>query len=181
VGRRPVCRHGFSPIAVWFGYGPDGNLRGVIYEVHNTFGETHAYVSAFTDDGRTTSDKDFHVSPFFDVAGQYRFTLRQPGKSMTLIVENLAADGRSHVASLNVRPHVLTNRAILRWLLEMPFSGLGVTIAIHWQALRLWLKGAQYRAMPAQRARRTTLARPEARPSGKDESPAARKDLRKRA
>ena len=121
------------------------------------------------------SDKEFHVSPFFDVAGQYRFTLRQPGENMALIVENLGADGRSHVASLNVRPHVLSDRAILRWLVQMPFSGIGVMVAINWQALGLWLKGARYRAKPDQRARRTSLARPE------ENRRDAQEDLRKRA
>ena len=58
-------------------------------------------------------------------------------------------------------PHVLSDRAILRWLVEMPFSGIGVMVAINWQALRLWLKGARYRAKPDQRARRTSLAQPE--------------------
>jgi DUF1365 family protein len=169
-----VLGYGFSPISLWFGYGPAGELRGVIYEVHNTFGETHSYVSAFNTDVRAKADKEFYVSPFFDVTGEYRFTLRQPGENMALIVENLSADGRSHVASLNVQPHVLTDRAILRWLIGMPFSGIGVMLAIHWQALRLWLKGAQYRAKLQQRTRRTTLARPE-------ENPAAREDLRKRA
>jgi len=144
-----VLGYGFSPISVWFGYGPDGGLRGIIYEVHNTFGEAHAYVSAFTGDARAMADKELYVSPFFDVDGEYRFTLRQPGENMALIVENMTADGRSHVASLNVRPHVLTSRAILRWLLEMPLSGLGVMIAIHWQALILWIKGARYRVKPA--------------------------------
>lgn len=169
-----VLGYGFSPISVWFGYGLAGDLRGAIYEVHNTFGETHSYVSAFSTDVRAKADKEFYVSPFFDVTGEYRFTLRQPAENLALIIENLSADGRSHVASLNVRPHVLTNGAILRWLVEMPFSGIGVMLAIHWQALRLWLKGAQYRGKPVQRTRLTTLARPE-------EDPAAREDLRKRA
>jgi DUF1365 family protein len=62
----------------------------------------------------------------------------------------------------------------------MPLSGLGVTMAIYWQALRLWLKGAQYHIKPEQRARRTTLARPEADLS-REERQADARDLRKRA
>ena len=170
-----VAGYGFAPISLWFGYGPDGECRGVIYEVHNTFGETHAYVSTFYPAGqRATGDKDFHVSPFWSVEGQYRFTLRHRGDGLALIVENLTANGRLHVASLNVRAQMLTNGAIARWLVAMPFSGIGVMIAIYWQALRVWLKGAQYHDKPPQRARRTTLARPE-------EGPADAQDLRKRA
>jgi DUF1365 family protein len=167
-------------ISLWFGYGPDGECRGVIYEVHNTFGETHAYVSAFYPVGqRTLGDKEFHVSPFWSVEGQYRFTLRHRGDGLALIVENLAAGGRLHVASLNARAQPLTSRAIGQWLLAMPLTGIGVMIAIYWQALRLWLKGARYHGKPPQRARRTTLARPEANLS--KEEWLAEEDLRKRA
>ena len=95
---------------------------------------------------------------------------------MELIVENIGADGRNHVASLKVRAAALTTPAILNWLVRMPISGLGVVMAIHWQALRLWLKGARYHVKPEQRARRTTLARPEEGPVH-----AQHEDLRKRA
>jgi DUF1365 family protein len=171
-----VLGYGFAPISLWFGYGPDGQCRGVIYEVHNTFGETHCYVSAFYTVGqRAMGDKDFHVSPFWSVDGQYRFTLRHRGDGLALIVENHAANGRLHVASLNARARALTSPAIGQWLVAMPFSGIGVMAAIYWQALRLWLKGARYHVKPEQRARRTTLARPA------ENRADAREDLRKRA
>jgi uncharacterized protein len=178
-----VLGFGFAPISLWFGYGPDGECRGVIYEVHNTFGETHSYVSAFYLAGwRAMGDKDFHVSPFWSVEGEYRFTLRHGGDGLALIVENLSGNGRLHVASLNACAQALTSPAIARWLLAMPFSGFGVMIAIYWQALRLWLKGARYHDKPEQRARRTTLARPEANLPSTEEWPAdVREDLRKRA
>jgi DUF1365 family protein len=192
-----VLGHGFAPISLWFGYGPDGGLRGVLYEVHNTFGEAHCYASALGSEagrwladeaGRAVADKEFFVSPFFDVSGTYRFTLRRGPDRMELVVENLGADGRDHVASMALRPQPLTSRAILRWLVLMPISGLGVVFAIYWQALRLWLKGARYRAKSIQRARRTTLAGLDAKLSSKEEWlsskeewPAVAHELRKRA
>lgn len=154
-----VLGYGFSPISLWFGHGPDGLLRGVIYEVHNTFGETHAYVSACAPgEAHARSSKEFHVSPFFDVTGDYRFTLRREDSSLFLSVENVASDGRSHVASMAMKPTALTTANILKWLVMMPVSGLGVLIAINWQALRLWLKGARWRTKPPQRERRSTVA-----------------------
>jgi DUF1365 family protein len=172
---------GFAPISIWLGHGPDGTLRGVIYEVHNTFGETHSYVCAFDPTvRRALADKEFFVSPFFDVDGGYRFTLRPPdqgkdGGHMSLVVENIAAGGRAHVAALTVKATALSSPAILRWLVAMPISGLGVLIAIHWQAFRLFLKGAKYRVKPEQRLKRTTLTRRENQDAGRDEQ------LRKRA
>jgi uncharacterized protein len=161
-----VAGYGFAPISVWMGFDASGSLRGAIYEVHNTFGENHAYVSALNPiDGHQTADKEFHVSPFFDVNGQYRFTLRHGVKAISLTVENIGAAGRSHVASFAVQPRALTSGRLLKWMIAMPISGMGVMAAIHWQAFVLWLKGAGYRDKPAQRAERTTLAATEKPPS----------------
>jgi DUF1365 family protein len=153
-----VLGHGFSPLSLWFGEGPDGAVRGVIYEVRNTFGEAHAYVSRFDADERAEAEKHFHVSPFFDVSGRYRFTLKEPGERLDLVVENLGDAGRTHVATITSQRREFCDGALLRWLLRMPFSGLGVILAIHWQALFIWLKGAGYRDKPAQRANLTTIA-----------------------
>ncbi len=171
-----VLGYGFSPISLWLGHGPDGALRAAIYEVHNTFGETHCYVSALNpESGPQQAEKALFVSPFFDVTGEYRFNLRRSDAATALTVENLSADARHHVASLVVRSEKLASPAILKWLVAMPISGLGVMFAIHWQALHLWLKGAGYRDKPEQRAMRTTLAQPETKPAD------AKTDLRKRA
>jgi uncharacterized protein len=178
-----VLGYGFAPISLWFGYGPGRDLRGVLYEVHNTFGEAHTYISAvgaearhrLTDEaGRTLADKEFFVSPFLDVSGTYRFTLRKAPERMELVVENLGASGREHLASMAINALPLTTPTVLRWLVSVPISGLGVMAAIYWQALRLWLKGARYRVKPAQREKRTTLAGPE-------EKSAEAYELRKRA
>ena len=158
-----VLGYGFSPISLWYGLAADGSVRGVIYEVHNTFGETHSYVSATAPTaGRQSAEKEFHVSPFFPVDGRYRFILRRSEGALALSVTNFDAEGALHAASLAVRPRKLTSSEILKWMVTMPISGLGVVAAIHWQALRLLLKGAAYRDKPVQRERRTTLAKPEA-------------------
>jgi DUF1365 family protein len=161
-----VMGHGFSPLAIWFGYGPGDDLRGVIYEVHNTFGEAHAYVSRFDAGQPVEAAKQFHVSPCMDVTGRYRFTLREPENRLDLVIENIDDTGRSHVATITARRQEFRDATLLRWLLRMPFSGLGVVLAIHWQALFIWLKGAGYRDKPAQRANRTTLAGKTTSPPG---------------
>ena len=83
---------------------------------------------------------------------------------------------RSTQRALPCDPRPLTSAQVLKWLVAMPISGLGVVIAIHWQALRLLLKGARYRDKPVQRDRRTTLARREEDRCGCDDE-----ELRKRA
>jgi len=171
-----VLGYGFAPISVWLGHDPEGAVRAALYEVHNTFGETHTYIHALNGAAEhARAEKEFFVSPFFDVSGTYRFALRIGPNRMELVVENFGADGRTHLASMVLRSRALTSAAILRWLVSIPISGLGVLIAINWQAFKLWLKGARYRAKGEQRARKTTLAVPEEDPV------CVQEDLRKRA
>ena len=67
----------FSPISLWIASEASGRPVAIIYEVHNTFGESHAYLSRLDgDSSRHETDKQFHVSPFFGVDGNYRFTLK---------------------------------------------------------------------------------------------------------
>ena len=151
----------FAPISVWYGYGPNGDLRGVIYEVNNTFGETHCYV-AKAGDGRSQhkSDKNFHVSPFWDVTGQYRFTIHPIGKKLDVVVDSIVDGERIHMANIKAKSMPATSWNFLKTGTAKPFSALGVTIGIHWQALWLWLRGAGYRSKPNPPEQRTTIAKP---------------------
>jgi DUF1365 family protein len=151
----------FAPISTWYGYNRNGTLGGVIYEVNNTFGERHCYV-ARTDEARAqhAADKRFHVSPFFDVAGIYRFTLRAPEQKMSLMVETFEKGERIHIASITARRKTARALALIAVALTQPFSSLGVVAAIHWQALWIWMKGAGYRRKPAPPASPATFARP---------------------
>ena len=73
-----VLGHVFDPLSVFWCYDSDGVLVCVVAEVHNTYGERHAYLLHPDEAGTAVTDKDFYVSPFFDVSGTYelRFTLR---------------------------------------------------------------------------------------------------------
>lgn len=149
----------FSPISLWYGYGPAGDLRGIIYEVNNTFGDTHSYVAAVTGNrSRHESGKTFHVSPFFDVTGTYRFTLRAPDERLGVVVESLKGGERLHMANIIARRQPATSRTLLATALSRPFSTAGVTFGIHWQALKIWLRGVRYRPRPSPPDRAATLA-----------------------
>ena len=73
-----VLGHVFDPLSVFWCYDAGGVLVCVVAEVHNTYGERHAYLLRPDEAGVAVTDKDFYVSPFFDVSGTYelRFTLR---------------------------------------------------------------------------------------------------------
>lgn len=149
----------FSPISLWYGYGPSGDLRGIIYEVNNTFGDTHAYVAAASKNrSQHEAGKAFHVSPFFDVTGTYRFTLRAPDDRLSVVVESLKDGTRLHMANIIARRQPATARTLLATALSRPVSSLGVTLGIHWQALKIWLRGATYRPRPTPPEQAATVA-----------------------
>jgi hypothetical protein len=146
-----VLGYVFNPISVFFGYGPDGALRGVIYEVNNTFGETHSYVAHTDGEGpqKHGAEKLLHVSPFFDVVGAYAFTIRAPEAQFSLVIENMVDGARTHLATLKGQRRPLTDGRLLAWFFTMPLMTLKVVAGIHWEALFLWMKGAGYRRKPA--------------------------------
>ncbi len=149
----------FAPLSLWYGYGPDGTLKGLIYEVNNTFGEHHFYVaSADAPAARREASKTFHVSPFFDVSGQYRFKLTAPGERLDVTVENLSDGRRTHFANIIAKRQDATSSNLLAAALRYPFSSFGVVAGIHWEALQLWLRGVRYHHRPPLPAERVTLA-----------------------
>jgi DUF1365 family protein len=141
----------FNPLSIFFVYGQDERLEAVIYEVNNTFGQTHAYVLP-AGGGRNehqAAEKAFYVSPFFRVEGGYRFRISAPTTRFNLVIVK-EIDGLSDfVASLTLRRRPLTDAHLLRLCLTMPLMTLGVVAAIHWEAIRLWIKGAPFGARPA--------------------------------
>ena len=90
-----VLGHVFNPLSVFWCHGPAGELRAVIAEVHNTYGERHCYLLRPDADGRAGADKAFYVSPFFAVDGHYEMTFTDPTVDEALAVSiTLAREGR---------------------------------------------------------------------------------------
>lgn len=151
----------FAPISLWLGHGPDGDLRGILYEVNNTFGESHIYAAATPGTGRHQHDADkaFHVSPFFDVSGAYQFTLTSTESGLNLVIATYRDGAQSHVATIAAKARLASSAAFAHLAITKPLSSLMVSMAIHWQALKLWIKGAKYHSKPKQSSVRTTIAR----------------------
>ncbi len=146
-----IAGYQFNPVTLHFGYDRSGILRGIIYEVHNTFGEAHAYAAPVKGSAveQHRADKVFHVSPFFDVSGHYEFALQPPDETLSLAIRKTASDGPDFHASLCLRRKPATARGFLGWFAFFPFSTLGTIALIHFEALRLWLKGARYHKRPS--------------------------------
>lgn len=133
----------FNPISVYYAHRADGGLAGVIYEVTSTFGERRSYVLR-ADGGelfRHGCEKTLHVSPFMKMDMAYAFKGKTPGDLMHLTIDGHDPEGLVIATAMQGEQRALTDREILKATLALPFETLKVVAAIHWEALRLWLKG----------------------------------------
>jgi uncharacterized protein len=139
----------FNPLSVYFCYRADGGLALVIYEVRNTLGDIHAYALAvkpgeMSDAGiRQQQDKLFYVSPFVEMAMRYHFRISPPGESVKLRILATDSEGPLLAATFNGHRRALNTLALLRSFFALPILTVKIIAAIHWEALRLWLKGVR--------------------------------------
>ena len=144
--------HVFNPVSFWLCY-RDTALVAVIAEVTNTFRERHSYLIAHPDQrpilatDRLRARKIFYVSPFQPVEGEYEFRFDMSGDRIGIWIDYGQPRG-GLIATLSGRRQPLTNRRIIGALLRRPFGSRRVLALIHWQALKLWWKGARYRVRP---------------------------------
>ncbi|MBX9925558.1 MAG: DUF1365 domain-containing protein [Hyphomicrobiaceae bacterium] len=176
-----VLGYTFNPIAVYFGYDDAGQLAGAIYEVNNTFGERHSYVTDISPDGQASHadggalhahgcTKKLYVSPFTEMAGRYSFRLTEPGETLTLGVMLRDADGALLKTHFTARALPLTDRTLARLSLTRPLMTAKVMAGIHYEAAKLWLKGVPLTAKPAGRRYSTSAISPAA-PATMDAGP----------
>ncbi|HEY5290670.1 MAG TPA: DUF1365 domain-containing protein [Caulobacteraceae bacterium] len=140
--------HVFNPLSIYYCHRPDGPLAAVIYEVNNTFGERHAYVLAADSDTdgpiRQSCAKAFRVSPFMDLALGYEFDLSRPGETLRAEINARDGDGELVLSAVFAgERRELTDRNLLMALVRFPLMTLKVVAAIHYEAVKLWLKGVK--------------------------------------
>jgi uncharacterized protein len=139
----------FNPLSVYFCHGANEELALIIYEVRNTFGDIHPYVLPVKDGDVTPAgirqehDKRFYVSPFIEMSMRYHFRVVPPKEHVKLRILETDGDGPMLSATFNGRRRALSTEELLRSFVALPFVTLKVMAAIHWEALRLWLKGAR--------------------------------------
>ncbi len=140
----------FNPLSIFFVHAADGRLEAVIYEVNNTVGQSHAYVTPATGAAkeRQAARKRFYVSPFYKVEGGYRFKLAVPAETFHLVINKQVEGVIDFTASQTAERRELTDAALLKLFFAMPFMTLGVVAAIHLEAVKLLLKGAPFGASP---------------------------------
>lgn len=152
-----VLGYVFKPVSFWYAYNRSGQLRAILAEVNNTFGERHCYLLATSVQWgqEMVADKVFHVSPFCRASGRYRFRFMQTSQSsrhgarIVARVDHDDANGQAVLqTSVSGRLEAFSKPVLWKVLISMPFLTFGIIARIHWQALRLWLKKVPFNRKP---------------------------------
>jgi DUF1365 family protein len=144
-----VLGYVFNPVSLFYCYDESDRLDLVVAEVNNTFGDRHSYVLPVVDGYEWRRKKVMHVSPFSPPdAGTYFFAAPPPGERIEVGIDLVRSGATALAARLSLGTRPLTDATIARALLRFPFVTAKVTAAIHWEALRLWWKGAPFFPRP---------------------------------
>jgi hypothetical protein len=133
----------FNPLSTWFCFDASGALAAIVYEVHNTFGDRHAYVlpvAASNGPIRQECAKDFTVSPFLSLDCSYRFNIRVPADDVLVAIDEKERGVPVLKALFRGRRRTLNDANLLSALLRHPLMTFKIVTAIHFEALRLWWK-----------------------------------------
>ena len=150
----------FNPLSVFFCHDRSGDLKAILYEVNNTFIQRHSYLLPCDDGARRnapvainqTCAKRLYVSPFIGMASTYRFRIKVPDERLSILVrqeiQEQSTESRQMTAVQTGRRVPLTDANLMAAFFRYPLMTVKVVAAIHWEALRLWRKGAKLVARP---------------------------------
>lgn len=142
-----VLGYQFNPLSMWYCYDRDGQVFAIVAEVHNTFGERHSYVLTPTGAGdarrfECQQDKTFYVSPFIDMNASYHFSCEPPGAMLKTFIREYSEDKPFFIANHIARRRQCNTRSLLAVFCSIPLLTIKVIAAIHWQALKIYWRGA---------------------------------------
>ena len=142
-----VLGYVFNPLSIFYCY-EDKNLRAIMYEVKNTFNEQHTYIFKVKSNNEIsqTCKKKFYVSPFMNMETQYEFKLLNPDENLSVLIKQSDKDGIVLTAIQKGERKEFNTRQLLINFITYPLMTIKIIGAIHYEALRLWKKGAKYRS-----------------------------------
>ena len=156
-----VLGYVFDPISIYYCSDADGRLGAILYEVKNTFGDQHGYLFPVSPGAGAPqdhiADKIFHVSPLIAMNARYRIRTAAPDERLAVLIRESDDDGEFLVATLTGDRRDLTDRALLGRFFRIPFLTLKIMAAIHFEAIRLMLRGVKYTRRPEPPAEEVSL------------------------
>ena len=134
----------FNPLSTYFSIDNKNQIKAIIYEVHNTFGDRHNYVTKYSNTNEKV-DKIFHVSPFFKIEGEYEFNTKLKNQSLKIEIKYFKNDKTNLLnAIFSGKQSKFNDRNLMLCFILYPLMTIKVIFAIHLQAFLLWIKGIQF-------------------------------------
>lgn len=142
----------FNPLSLFWCLDDTGTARQVVAEVHNTYGERHAYVLRPDPSARAATDKELYVSPFLHNDGKYELRVPVPDERLVVTVRLLGNDSRpALIATLTGVRRTAALRQVFRLAIRFPLPTLRVAALIRWQGIRLWARRVPMSKRPSRR------------------------------
>ena len=137
----------FNPLSIFYCY-ENSNLKVVLYEVKNTFDEQHTYIFPVDQNSKIITqhcNKKFYVSPFIEMETNYNFRLSEPAERLKVYIKQTDKIGKVLIACQTGKKQIMSTKQLLINFLFYPMMTLKIILAIHFEALRLWKKGAIFK------------------------------------
>ena len=135
----------FNPLSIFYCY-ENNNLRAIFYEVKNTFNEQHTYIFLVNENSKIISqncNKKFYVSPFIEMETFYSFRLSEPDKNLKILIKQTNNLSEKVLVACQIgKKWDLSTKELLISFFSHPLMTFKIITAIHFEALRLWNKGA---------------------------------------
>ena len=138
--------YNFNPVSFFYCYDAQERLQLVLAEVNSTFGESHNYwlwqgnELPSPNAKRYCRAKALHVSPFMGMKLDYTFTLTPPNRKLVVHMDTIENGKPFFDATLKLERRAWSAGSLHRALFAYPWMTAKVICAIHWEALRLYLK-----------------------------------------
>ena len=134
----------FNPLSIFYCY-EENILKAILYEVKNTFNEQHTYVFSVNNSSKIITqqcNKKFYVSPFIEMDTCYNFRLTEPDKNIRILIKQTDKEGKVLVACQVGKKQIISLKQLLINFFTHPMMTFKIIISIHYEALRIWKKGA---------------------------------------
>ena len=142
-----VLGYVFNPLSIFYCY-DENVLKAILYEVKNTFNEQHNYIFPVNNSSKIITqqcNKKFYVSPFIKMDTFYNFRLTEPEESIRILIKQTDKEGKVLVACQIGNRQTMSFKNLLVNFFTHPMMTFKIMISIHYEALRLWKKGAKFK------------------------------------
>lgn len=144
----------FNPVSFWLCFNKEQDLIAVLSEVNNTCKQKHNYLcfnedlSPIKNNEWLTAKKEFYVSPFMKIEGEYKFKFSLTSRNYNFFINYIVDNKLKLATSLKCELKDFSDKNIIYTLIKFPFSSIQTIFLIHYQALKLFLKKIQFYKCP---------------------------------